>query len=234
MDVTKNKSDLVLKILLLCGVVASILYLATDIVTATFLYPGYDYTSQQVSELSAIGAPTRNLWLMMTIIYDTLVIGFSVGVWMSANDKKSLQAISILLVIFSIIGLVWGFFAPMHQRGTVELNTETDVLHIAFAMLQLLVMILFIGIGSTAGGKRFKYYSYLSIIAMLVFGAIVTQQINAIASGQKTPWMGLFERVSVYAPIVWIIVFALIIMVKNQFFDISFISRRTDKHISKS
>ena len=54
----------VTKALLWCGIIASVLYIATDMFAAT-LWEGYSYTAQQVSELSAIGAPTRPLWIVM-------------------------------------------------------------------------------------------------------------------------------------------------------------------------
>lgn len=55
------------KVLLVCGIVSSALYIGTDIL-ASMPYPGYSYTAQQVSELSAIGAPTRPLWITIEII----------------------------------------------------------------------------------------------------------------------------------------------------------------------
>ena len=48
------------KVLLLCGILSSLVYIAADIFAAR-RYPGYRYTAQTVSELSAIGAPTRPL-----------------------------------------------------------------------------------------------------------------------------------------------------------------------------
>jgi hypothetical protein len=47
--------------------VAAVVFIGMDIVAAGLLYPGYDYTSQQVSELSAIGAPSRGFWMALTI-----------------------------------------------------------------------------------------------------------------------------------------------------------------------
>ena len=45
------------RLLLTCGIVAAPFFIVTDIVAATLVYPGYEYSAQQVSELSAIGAP---------------------------------------------------------------------------------------------------------------------------------------------------------------------------------
>jgi hypothetical protein len=53
------------RMLLVCGIISPVLYIGTDILAATMLYKGYSYTAQQVSELSAIGAPTRPPWIAM-------------------------------------------------------------------------------------------------------------------------------------------------------------------------
>lgn len=189
------------KILLLCGILSSLLYIGTDLL-ASWLYEGYSYTSQQISELAAIGAPTRLLWIAMTIIWAPLVVAFGTGVLLSAR-KLSLKWVGILLAIWSIIGLVWLFF-PMHQRGTVQ--SETDTLHILFAAVQVIVMVLFISLGAVAIRGSFRVYSIITIIVLLSFGALVSTQASAIAVGQSTPFMGIVERVSVYSPIIWVLV----------------------------
>ena len=49
------------KILLVCGVFSVLLYVAMNVLVA-MQWEGYSSVSQTVSELSAIGAPTRPLW----------------------------------------------------------------------------------------------------------------------------------------------------------------------------
>lgn len=191
----------VTKALLACGVLSSLLYIGTDMLAAA-TYRGYSYTAQQVSELSAIGAPTRPLWIAMTCVWTLLVIAFAVGVWLSAGPKRSLRVTAMLLVAFAAVGLLWALFAPMHLRGTVTL--DTDVGHMIFAGVQVLVMVLFIVFGSGASGKGFRIYSIATILVLLVFGALPGTQASAIAAGRPTPGWGLVERVAVYAPMVWV------------------------------
>jgi len=202
------------RVLLICGILASLLYICTDIVAATMLYPGYSYTSQQVSELSAIGAPTRPLWVAMSSVYAPLVIAFGIGVLISAGPKRSLRVTGSLLVAFGAISLLWVLFAPMHMRGTVALasGSVTDSMHLVFAGVQILVMVLFIAFGAVALGRAFRLYSVGTIVAMLVAGAVVSTQAAAIAAGQPTPWMGLVERVSVYSPMLWVAVLAITLL----------------------
>jgi hypothetical protein len=195
------------RLLLVCGVVAAPFFILTDIVAATLVYPGYDYTAQQVSELSAIGAPSRDFWMVMGFPYNLLTLAFAAGVWLAAGRRTSLKVAAALIAIFAVNSLAWGWVAPMHMRGTVF--TDTDALHIAFAFSAVALMLGFMGFGAAAFGRRFRIYSALTAIAMLAAGAVVGTQVAAIAANQPTPWMGLVERISVYGPMIWMAAFAL-------------------------
>lgn len=59
------------KILLVCGILSSLLYVSGDIVAA-MSWHSYSYTSQSISELLAIGSPTRRF--LALIPYNPLVI----------------------------------------------------------------------------------------------------------------------------------------------------------------
>jgi hypothetical protein len=198
------------RVLLICGVLASGLYIATDIAAATLFYPGYDYTAQQVSELSAIGAPSRSFWMTMGYPYGLLCLAFALGVWRAASDRLPLRIAAGLIVLFTLNGFFWGLVAPMHMRGTEF--TGTDTAHIGFAIAAVLLMLGFIGFGAAALGRGFRLYSAVTVAAMLAAGAVVSTQVAAIAANQPTPGMGLVERISVYGPMIWMAVFALALL----------------------
>jgi hypothetical protein len=86
MPVSSERSTIVRKVLLGYGIALSLLYVVINVVAA-MRYPGYDSVSQTVSELSAIGAPTRDMWVAAAIVYELLVIAFRIGVWMSADIR---------------------------------------------------------------------------------------------------------------------------------------------------
>ena len=90
--VNKPANQTAHKIFLACGVLSSLLYVVANVVTAA-LYKGYSAVSQTVSELSAIGAPTRELWVLLMIPYSLLVIAFGAGVWQSAEGNRRLLAV---------------------------------------------------------------------------------------------------------------------------------------------
>jgi hypothetical protein len=78
---------MVRKLLLICGILSSLLYIAMN-VFVSMQWEDYSSASQTVSELSAIGAPTRPLWVLLGIAYALLVTVFGWGVWASARRNR--------------------------------------------------------------------------------------------------------------------------------------------------
>ena len=202
-----EKNWTITKSLLICGIAATVLYIGTDILAATLL-PGYSYLNQAVSELSVIGAPTRPQWLAMSFVFNPLLIAFGIGVWRAAGDRRPLRIAGILLAVWGIVGLLWLPF-PMHARGAER--TFSDTMHLVMTGVTVLLMTIFISFGSGANGKWFRIYSILTIVLMYGFGILTSLQATDIDTG-PTPWMGAYERVTVYAPMVWILVLSVILL----------------------
>jgi hypothetical protein len=193
------------KVLLVCGIVSSLLYLALTILGA-MRWEGYSSISQSVSELSAIGAPSRPLLIPLFITYSVLVIAFGLGVWKSAGGKRSLRVVAGLLVVFGVVCLT-GPLTPMHQRGAEV--TLTDTLHILSAIVDVLLFLLIIGFGAMAFGKRFRLYSIATIVILVVFGALTGLDGPRIAANLPTPWVGVTERINIFGYLLWFAVLAI-------------------------
>jgi hypothetical membrane protein len=197
-----------LKALLICGILAPLIYIGVDILAAS-LYEGYSYTDQAISELSAINAPTSWLWNILVFVFNPLIVAFGTGVWFSSDRKRPLNITGILLVIWGILGFIWLLF-PMNMRGAI--GSASDTGHLILSGVTVLLLTMFIGFGSVAYGKGFRIYSFLTIIIMLVFGALVGIQAPRVAAQLPTPWMGIMERVSVFLPMLWVVVLAIILL----------------------
>jgi len=146
----------------------------------------------------------------MGFIYNPLVIAFGIGVCKYSENKLFLKVTGILLSIWGLLGYVW-FFFPMNMRGQI-VNSVTNTMYLVLAEITVPLMIVFIAIGSGAKGKCFRIYSILTIIATLVCGAIVGSQASRVAAQLPTPWMGILERVSVYAPMIWVAMLAMVLL----------------------
>ena len=202
---------MVRKLLLICGILSSLLYVATDILLS-MRYEGYSYTSQAVSELSAIGAPTRPLWIAMSIVYNPLVIAFGIGIWLSAGPKRSLRVSGILLVAYGVVSSLGPLF-PMQLRGAGGL--ATDAMHLIATSVLVLFLLLSIGFGGAARGGWFRLYSIGTILTLLVFGVLAGQQAPRAAAGFPTPWLGVIERVNIYGSLLWVLVFAVVLLLSQ-------------------
>jgi hypothetical membrane protein len=200
------------KYLLISGIIAALLYIVADIFVST-QYPGYSYTDQAISELSAIGAPTKGLWTILLIVFDPLLVAFGLGVNKIAGRSRSLRTTGSLLIAWGILGLFWYLF-PMNMRGAI--GSTTDTMHLVMSGVTVFLIMMFIGFGSGTQGKWFRLYSLLTIAVMLIFGAMVGQQAPRVAAQLPTPGMGIMERISVYSPMIWVIVLASILLQKNK------------------
>jgi len=193
------------KALLVCGILSSLVYAGADVLGG-IRYEGYGFTSQTISELAAIAAPSRPLVVPLSITYDVLVIAFGLGVWGSAGRKRPLRFTAGPLVALGVIGFA-APFAPMHVRGA-EL-TLTDTMHIVLTSVTVLLILLAIGFGAIAFGKRFRLYSIGTILILLVFGTLAGLDGPRLAANLPTPWMGVYERINIYGYLLWVVVLAI-------------------------
>src|ERR1041385_5063192 len=90
---TRAESRIATQLLLLCGALSSLLYIAMNVVVP-MQWPGYSLLSGVISELSAIGAPTRTLWVTLGAGYDLLMIAFAWGIWRSARESRPVRFVA--------------------------------------------------------------------------------------------------------------------------------------------
>jgi hypothetical membrane protein len=191
--------------LLVFGVLSSLVYVAADLL-AGWHWPGYSFTAQTISELSAIDAPSRAVWKLLGILYDLLLIGFGVGVWRVAAGPGRLRTAAALVIAIGLIGLVW---PPMHMRGTV--TTLTDTLHVVFAGLVAALILVAVGLGARAGGPWFRRYSFWTLAVLVGSGLVTAMYSDELAANAPTPALGILERINVGAYLVWVVALSIVL-----------------------
>lgn len=192
--------------LLTCGILASVLYVAMTLFVG-LLWEGYSIVSGVPSELSAIGAPTRPLWIWLGAVYAVLMVAFGWIVWKSAAPNRALGAVGVLLMAHTMFGQFW---PPMHQRAVLAAGggTLTDTLHLAWAAVTGVFFVLIVGFGAAALGKRFRVYSIATIAIVLACGAVTGTYASRIQADLPTPGVGVWERISIATFMAWIAVLA--------------------------
>jgi len=190
------------QVLLVCGVLSSLLYVATDLLGG-MRYEGYSFTSRAVSELMATGAPSEAFVDPLFITYGVLALAFGVGVLREgAGRGRALRIAGALLVGYAVIGFTGPTFFEMHPRGAG--SSVGDAAHIVLTGALVLLLLLAIGSGALALGKRFRVYSFGTLLTLVVFGALAGVYGARLAAGQPTPGLGIVERVDIYASLLWV------------------------------
>lgn len=198
------------KPLLSCGIASSLLYVAA---IWAVRYDEYSAISQTVSELSAWGVSTRPLWMVIGTLYDALIIAFALGVWASAGGKRTLRIASGLLFGYGLLGVAWPF-ASMHQREVLAAGggTLADTGHLVLAMVTVVLMFAAMAFGAVAFGRWFRIYTIATIVILLAFGALTSAYAPELAANLPTPWVGLWERISIMGFLLWVMVLAIVLL----------------------
>ena len=205
-----QRRSIVLSVFLWFGVLSSLLYVASDLLGG-MRYAGYSFTSQAVSELMAIGAPSEPFVDPLFIIYGVLVLAFGVGVfWEGIGRSSALRITGALLMGYAVIGFTGPKFFEMHQRGAN--SVASDVPHIVLTGVLSLLTVLAIGCGAFALGRHFRAYSFATLLTLIAFGALTATYAARLAAGQATPGMGITERIDIYSALLWIAVLAIALL----------------------
>ncbi len=193
------------KILIFCGILSSLLYVATDII-AVIQWKEYSMVDQTVSELFGIDAPTKTLVTFLFIVYALLIYAFSVGIYFSAGSRRVVRIAAVLIAGKEVLGLIGTIFFPIHLRGIQ--GNYSDIMHgVITATGVFLFMFPAMGFGAFAFGKKFRIYSIITMILFIVCGILTGMKQPAYAANAPTPGMGILERINIYGYMIWIIIF---------------------------
>jgi hypothetical membrane protein len=220
-DQAARREDTTVRLLLGCGILSSLLYIATDVLGG-LAYPGYSFSSQAVSELGAIGAPSKPLVDTLFLGYDLLALFFGLGVFQAgAWRNRALRLAGAMLIAYGAVGTAVAVFGgptlfAMHPRGGA---VSDDALHILLTAVLVLFLLLSMGFGAFALGTRFRWYSLATMATSLVAGAFTTPYPARMEAGLPTPGFGVIERIDIYASLLWIAVLGVVLLRRPQAAD---------------
>lgn len=196
--------------LLGCGMISSVLYIVVDVLGAR-RYTGYHYRDQEFSELTAQGSPTRPFMVALNVLpYDVLVAASGAGIWASGRSagsvrqQRAARLSAAGLIGYAAAGVAGGGIFPMAVRGTK--GTLRNLMHIPATAVMSLFLLVAMGFAATLRGTWFRMYTYGTMATLLVFGVLTSLQGGRLATNQPTPWMGITERVNIYASMLWLAV----------------------------
>lgn len=188
------KKPLIQKLGLL-GVISFLSY-AAAVIFAPLAYPGYDWMTQAVSDLSAANAPSLALWNRLTALYNVCEVACVTIVCVGIQGKKT-RLLRIGVYIFAVMEWVSAvaFRAfPLTDSGFA--GAFQDTMHIAVTGVVVLLSIVSLVIFIVAGAKDRSCRTYglcaAVALAMMLVGAVGMKIV-------PEEYFGVVERFSVFA-----------------------------------
>ncbi|MDR1927964.1 MAG: DUF998 domain-containing protein [Oscillospiraceae bacterium] len=180
----------------LLGIVSLASY-AAAVLFAPLAYPGYDWKSQAVSDLSAASAPSLPLWNQLSSLYGLCGIVCIMAVCLAVQGRLS-KLLRAGLYIFAAMNWVSGVgyvMFPLSESGFA--GGFQDIIHVyvvtAFVVILSIVSLALI----IAGGLRKKQFVSLAIWAAVALALMFIGAIGVNAAPKE--YFGVFERLSVFA-----------------------------------
>lgn len=130
--------------------------------------------------------------------YTVLMIAFGLGVWASAHSNRALRVTGALLLAYGISNIVALFF---------PLNLSSDAavpMHIVATNSQLVLMLAAMGFAAAAFHGWLRVYSIASLITSVIAGIASLMA----APHEPTLVLGIGERISIGAFLLWVAVLA--------------------------
>ena len=190
------------KYLRLCGIfgVVSFLSYLIAVVFSPLAYPGYDWMSQAVSDLSAANAPSLKLWNSLSCLYGKCGIVSIMAVCVYVAETKALNKIAragiYVFAIMNWISAVGYDMFPLSEAGK-GMTAFSDIMHVyvvtTAVVLTSIVSLILIIVGGLKQGGRKSLAIWAAVALSLMF-------IGAIGVGiVPEAYFGIVERFSVFS-----------------------------------
>lgn len=188
--------------LLSSGALAAGAYITADVALA-LSDPGYSYVNLTISELAAIGAPTRAAAVPAFFVHGLLQFVFGLAMWQATTTGTRWRRVAMMMIGIGVVDLFSPWY-PMHQRGMP--GSLTDTAHIVATIVTSILILIAMVNGAAAGRGGFRVYTIASMVLVFGFGTWAGSLGPRIAAGLPTPWMGLIERTCIYSYMIWMLV----------------------------
>lgn len=184
----------------LTGVISLISY-ALAVIFAPLAYPGYNWMTQAVSDLSAETAPSRLLWNQLAAAYNVCSPVCMMCVSIFVSDKKvSTKLFRLGIYLFAIMNWISAIgyrMFPLTDSGK-EISTFQEKMHIVITIAVVLLSISSLTILIVAGFKK----NGMKGIGIWASIALAMMLIGAIGKSAVSPdCFGIVERFSVFAAV---------------------------------
>jgi hypothetical protein len=192
--------------LLVCGLAAPLLSIATDVI-AIARAAGYRPMRQSISELTAIGAPTRPLVTALGLTRDGLLAAFATGVTATAGDSRVLAATGGLVAANAALDAVATAALPRDYASPTWSPRNTANTAVMAAGVGCFVAAM--GTGAVAYRGPFRAFS---AAIPLSYGLLTALSLLLRSPDEPPSSTGAQERTMAYSYQLWVAVLAILVL----------------------
>lgn len=160
-------------------------------------YPGYDWLSQAVSDLSAQDAPSKELWIRLSSIYNSCSI-VCVTLVCVYIQKRLNRTIRIGIYLFTLMNWISNLGYSMFPLSTSGYEgTFQDIMHTYVVTASVVILSIFSLVIIMIGGYKDNKYKSIAIFATI---CLFCMFVGAVGTGVvPAAYFGVVERFSVFA-----------------------------------
>jgi len=179
----------------LFGVMGFIIYLIAVFVSPR-AYPGYDWMGQAISDLSALNAPSRELWMQFAFVSSACGLSFSLLICLYVQNRlnKSLRIGIYLFAILSWVDTIGYTLFPLTESGYA--GTLQDVVHVFVVTFAVLILSISTFVFIMVGGFRSYRYRSIAIFATISLCGLIVGTIGMVVA--PLGYGGLMERICIF------------------------------------
>lgn len=201
MDSSSGVVSFTQRILLSCGLIAALAHLGMDWLAGR-LAKGYDLAARSMSDLGALGSPTRALVVVLTLVASALMIAFGVGVW-RAGQAPLQRVVGGLVIANAAVSLVATLFFPNRYGERPAFGSPGVILMFLSVVFFVLAMI----VGAVAFRGWLRGVSIAIPAAYVLLAAL--RFATAPPAGDSAALIGAQERTMAYSYLFWVMALAI-------------------------
>jgi hypothetical protein len=196
---------LYLSILKLTGLLGA-LWMFVGVILVARKFPGYSHKGQVMSELGARGRPSASIHpLVNNYPIGVLFIVFGIYILSSYWADLPMAAIGLLVVIHGLSHLVTGLY-PCDADLGIPKASSTQIIHNIAGLMMLVSLLVASIVGAVSSlvevSQWFQVFSLTCALVSVIFTILMGQ---SLSTGRN---IGLYQRISCGALMVWVAVFS--------------------------
>ncbi len=197
------------KVYALFGIIGPLIYILAVFIGGAIRHD-YSAIYNSVSELTMANAPNKFLLDILFGIYNVFLLIFGLGAYLDSRiDSKKYDIAMIMVVIIGVLGLLVLIFTQDPRGSAVTLHGTLHILLSGLTAALTIISVLLVGMSfkKYSNLKGFSWYSYITAALIFISGGI-----GAVSLANNGAYGGLFERITIFLFMIWVISLSYIIL----------------------